>query len=535
MTSSGSLPLRPRTEGARDDRRLAVRSRTVLYRCLSTADGERGAAIMSEQKPKGTFATYMHAGDQFFHRGEYVKAIATYSKALTLQPNDKNSLVARSKCYVMLGDSQNALKDAEASLKEDKDFFKGLYQKAEALYTMGDFEFALVFYHRGHKLRPELQQFRLGIQKAQEAIENSIGSPFSVKLENVGDLSSFGESEEVNCKPRGLRGLARPPKKERKQCQKSPKCEKMAKQLLGELYSDKEFLEKLLKEEGLVKAKMHNGEKLEDIILDCITYLDTRAEFWRQQKPMYARERNHRLNQQKWCRAQQSSALDPATFSLLSLEEIDAALASGNAEASLKKAREVLRVVQGWSEETVPNKLEVLGNLYSCIGNALIELGHMDKALESHQKDLQLAREGKLRDAKSRALDNIGRVFARVGKFPQAILAWEEKIPLAQSGLERAWLFHEIGRCYLELKRYAEARDYGIRSVAAADDISDRKWQLNANVLVAQSEVKLGRYRSGVAHFEKALHQAKQLHDEPARGAVQKALEEARRHVGNSD
>ena len=53
--------------------------------------------------------------------------------------------------------------------------FKALYQKAEALYSMGDFEHALVFYHRGNKLRPEQQEFRLGIQKAQEAIDNSIG------------------------------------------------------------------------------------------------------------------------------------------------------------------------------------------------------------------------------------------------------------------------------------------------------------------------------------------------------------------------
>lgn len=41
---------------------------------------------------------------------------------------------------------------------------------------MGDFEYALMYYHRGHKLRPELDEFRLGIQKAQEAIDNSIGS-----------------------------------------------------------------------------------------------------------------------------------------------------------------------------------------------------------------------------------------------------------------------------------------------------------------------------------------------------------------------
>ena len=41
---------------------------------------------------------------------------------------------------------------------------------------MGDFEYALVFYHRGNKIRPDLQEFKLGIQKAQEAINNSIGS-----------------------------------------------------------------------------------------------------------------------------------------------------------------------------------------------------------------------------------------------------------------------------------------------------------------------------------------------------------------------
>jgi len=50
-----------------------------------------------------------------------------------------------------------------------------LYQKAEALYHLGDFEHSLVFYHRGLHVRPELEQFRLGVQKAREAIENAIG------------------------------------------------------------------------------------------------------------------------------------------------------------------------------------------------------------------------------------------------------------------------------------------------------------------------------------------------------------------------
>ncbi len=62
------------------------------------------------------------------------------------------------------------------SLKDDKNFVKGIFQQAEALYAMGDFETALLMYHRGHKKQPEISDFRLGIQKATEAINNSIGS-----------------------------------------------------------------------------------------------------------------------------------------------------------------------------------------------------------------------------------------------------------------------------------------------------------------------------------------------------------------------
>lgn len=43
-------------------------------------------------------------------------------------------------------------------------------------------------------------------------------------------------------------------------------------------------------------------------------------------------------------------------------------LNTGVTEMGLKKAREVLKTVQGWSDKALPNKTEVLGNLYSYIG-----------------------------------------------------------------------------------------------------------------------------------------------------------------------
>lgn len=72
---------------------------------------------------------------------------------------------------------------------------------------------------------------------------------------------------------------------------------------------------------------------------------------------------------------------------------INVELTSGNAKGGLKKAEDVLKTVQGWTEKEFPNKKEVLGNLHSSIGNALMELGNMDRALEHHLKGLDLAEE----------------------------------------------------------------------------------------------------------------------------------------------
>ncbi|XP_027949888.1 tetratricopeptide repeat protein 25 isoform X2 [Eumetopias jubatus] len=479
-----------------------------------------------------TFPSYMAEGERLYLCGEFSKAAHSFSNALHLQNGDKNCLVARSKCFLKMGELEKSLKDAEASLQSDPTFCKGILQKAETLYTMGDFEFALVFYHRGYKLRPD-QEFKVGIQKAQEAINNSVGSPSSIKLENKGDLSFLNkqaESMKAQQKPHPVRQLLHHPKRESKR-KGSLKSEKIVRQLLGELYVDKEYLEKLLLDEDLIKGTIKHGLTVEDLIMTGINYLDTRSNFWRQQKPIYARERDRKLMQEKWLRDRKRRPSQTAHYILKSLEDIDMLLTSGSADGSLQKAEKVLKKVLEWNKEEVPNKDELVGNLYSCIGNAQIELGQMVAALQSHRKDLEIAKEYDLPDAKSRALDNIGRVFAKVGKFQQAIDTWEEKIPLAKTTLEKTWLFHEIGRCYLELDQAWQAQHYGEKSQQCAEEEGDIEWQLNASVLVAQAQVKLRDFESAVSNFEKALERAKLVHNNEAQQAIISALDDANKGI----
>ncbi|NXN43123.1 TTC25 protein, partial [Rhinoptilus africanus] len=442
--------------------------------------------------------------------------------ALKLRAGDKHCLVARSKCYLKLGDTENSLKDAEASLQSDKTFSKGLYQKAETLYTMGDFEFALVFYHRGNRLRPELQKFRLGIEKSQEAILNCIGSPSSVKLENKADLCFISRQAEVQKANQKL------PIKLPKECtrkRKTVRNPKIERQLLGELYADKAYLEKLLEDEDLMESSTKQGIKVADLVLSGISYLDTRSEFWQQQKPIYARVRERKLRQQRWIRDKKQKPAEVGRYIVKSMEDIDMLLSGDAPEESCKKAERVLKTIQGWSEDEVPNKNELIGNLYSCIGNAQLEMGRLEAALQSHKMDLECARQSNLPDAVSRALDNVGRVYARMGKFQQAVDTWEEKIPMAKSSLEKTWLFHEIGQCYLELNKAEAAQNYGRKSLQSADEEGDVEWQLHATVLVAQAQAKLKNYQSAIVNFEKALEKAKLTHDAAAQKAIIVALD----------
>lgn len=54
-----------------------------------------------------------------------------------------------------------------------------------------------------------------------------------------------------------------------------------------------------------------------------INYLDTRTNFWRQQKPIYARERDRKLMQEKWLRNRKRRPSQTARYILKSLEDID--------------------------------------------------------------------------------------------------------------------------------------------------------------------------------------------------------------------
>ncbi|XP_018791564.1 PREDICTED: tetratricopeptide repeat protein 25 isoform X1 [Bactrocera latifrons] len=208
-------------------------------------------------------------------------AVYFFSQALELNGTDINALVSRSKCYLLLGEPSKALQDAETALTEDKNNIRAIFQKAESLYFLGQFEQSLMFFHQGLRARPELSTFRLGVQKTQEAIENTIGT---------------SKCSSLNIAPKSANNKISTNSNSNKQSQKNvqhsnrPKLSKAeierhnARKLLGELCVDKEYLEKLLKHPDLVRGDT-NSENISNHANEAVKFLIKRQEFWRQQRP----------------------------------------------------------------------------------------------------------------------------------------------------------------------------------------------------------------------------------------------------------
>jgi tetratricopeptide (TPR) repeat protein len=293
------------------------------------ASGAGGDPSFDEENPENlvaTFQTLSAEGDLLAQRGSFAESIQVFTRALNIRPGDKHCLVSRSKCYIQVGSPRLALEDAEESLKDDPKFFKGLFQKAEALYAMGDFELALMYYHRGNRLRPELQEFRIGIQKSREAIENSIGHPKEHKIKVPEklrkNLAAFliADPFQVAKGPGGSRNDSTrtsnivtrentsylPPSTHHHHhhhhgnnhslsssySSKPSKTSLMESKLLGELYEDKCYLSNLISDKDFVE---HPDPEVMNLVNEGLRYLTTRLEFWRQQNPLYARPKGERI------------------------------------------------------------------------------------------------------------------------------------------------------------------------------------------------------------------------------------------------
>jgi tetratricopeptide (TPR) repeat protein len=266
-------------------------------------DEETGEEVRVKKKPEKKtiskedalaleYKALVSEGATLYHAKEYRRAIEAFTQAMDKQKEDQSILVQRANCYIQVGQPEDALRDVDVVLRDSPTNPHAIRTKAEAYFSMGEFEFALVFFQRGRAIRQDIVAFRDGITKCRSAILDSI---------NGVDLFEANPNYAASRprKPLPVPAVAdeeaeRPedPEKLRRTAALLPeKVEPLVtgkgqKENLGELSLDYDYLLELraeVKEGTEDESSGKEDEEIRGIVDDALMYLEQRSAFWCQQ------------------------------------------------------------------------------------------------------------------------------------------------------------------------------------------------------------------------------------------------------------
>lgn len=93
------------------------------------------AAAAPPATATGAGAVFKDEGNVHFKAGEFLKAAASYTKAIKAEPGNHVFYSNRSQAFLKLSKVQKALEDAEKCIELAPDFVKGYHRKASALHA----------------------------------------------------------------------------------------------------------------------------------------------------------------------------------------------------------------------------------------------------------------------------------------------------------------------------------------------------------------------------------------------------------------
>ena len=101
---------------------------------------------------------------------------------------------------------------------------------------------------------------------------------------------------------------------------------------------------------------------------------------------------------------------------------------------------------------------------------------------------ISIATYRKMVDFKSRALNCLGKAFALKKAYPEAAEIWETRLGFCKQPLEKAYMYHEIGLCYVAMHKFEMAKYYAEQALDEATKINDKIWTMNARIMLGQIE-----------------------------------------------
>ncbi|KAK2575620.1 hypothetical protein KPH14_011324 [Odynerus spinipes] len=347
----------------------------------------------------------------------------------------------------------------------DRRFAQALHREADESYHKGDYETALVLYHRAANVCPR------------------DGSHSAAARRTAALISSWHD----------------PPKRLRK--------------FLSKTKVESRMTIALCPEAAAIKAANVLRESPDfSSVNQVLSYFDEHRNLW---------SRSPTASNISRLRLSQSNAMLTRLKNVASttLKKLEAAFHAGNVKRSFQYAKELLTVASGVDE---PRRYEVEAHRYLALTHVM--LGRHDRAVDNVARMVYLAKISGQPVLMSRALITLGKVHLSFDHLDAAARAWEHLSQDLKEPILRAWIHHEIGRCYLETGKFVKAFNMASRCLEIAEEIGSKKWILHGKLLRAQTLVKLGRFAEALEELKICARISEEEGDTPTLSYIQNLL-----------
>ncbi|CAD1473773.1 unnamed protein product [Heterotrigona itama] len=364
-------------------------------------------------------------------------------------------------------------RDGQLAWKNNREYAQALHREADQLYRSGDYESALVLYHRAGNLYPRDSSHGAAARRTVATI-SCCNNPAKA-LRNFSSCSS-GERLTIALCPETAAITAN------QRLNKSPE-----------------------------PASIHQ----------VLAYFDDHKSYWKSlPSPGVC---NTQLARTKMT-SKQLNSLAEAT-----LKNLEASFESGKLSAALKITQELLALSDGFQD---PGRYQIAA--YHYLSFIHVSMGRHDRAVRSASRLIRLSKSTENVAQVCRSLATLGKVHLSFGHLDAAAKAWQHLAKSLSKPIPVAWIRHEIGRCYLETGRYEKAVQMGFDCVDAATKANSSKWTLNGRLLIGQSLAKLGRFVESLEELQIAAKITEEEGDTPMLSYIRRLIDQVARAVRES-
>ncbi|TPK96226.1 MULTISPECIES: tetratricopeptide repeat protein [unclassified Mesorhizobium] len=134
----------------------------VARRAAVAATGENEAGTAEAAPDPAALVAALERGDAAYKKRKYDRAVAEYSRAVALAPNEPSTYSARARARLQKGDYDGALADLNRALDIDPSYIPAYHGRALILVKMHEPEKAIADFNRAIEMKPDYAPFYFG-------------------------------------------------------------------------------------------------------------------------------------------------------------------------------------------------------------------------------------------------------------------------------------------------------------------------------------------------------------------------------------